>query len=233
MTIQEKLTAEFSELDRVTPRPLTHEDYAIAAIQFLQIVQFVPLTTDQKYWFDLFKSKPMPKYEWRKDLESQLTDDDRATIHGIVLQTTQDPGEAYFMTISAEFAILHERARNAYEIEKLKVDRLRLLSDKGEQMSNYEDLLRENALVSADRDAWKDRYGKLVVEAKHADEDEIKGLRYRVNELECERDRALVRANKVEEWLTEYRDELKKENAFHKNTGIINAINELLNGIAD
>jgi type I site-specific restriction endonuclease len=37
------------------------------------------------------------------------------------------------------------------------------------------------------------------------------------------------RANALEEWLTEYRDQLKKENAFHKNTGIINAINELLN----
>lgn len=203
MTIQEKLTAEFSELDRVTPRPLTHEDYAIAAIQFLQVVQFVPLTTDQKYWFDLFNSKPMPKYEWRKDLESQLTDDDRATIHGIVRQTTQDPGEAYFMTIAAEFAILHERARNAYEIEKLK----------------------------ADRDAWKDRYGNLLVEARRADEAEIKGLSSDLYHANSNLQIAIRRSNALEEWLTEYRDELKKENAFHKNTGIINAINELLNGI--
>lgn len=37
------------------------------------------------------------------------------------------------------------------------------------------------------------------------------------------------RVNELEEWLTEYRDQLKKENVFHKNTGIINAINELLN----
>lgn len=34
MTTQQKLTAAFSELDRVTPRPLTHEDYAIEAIRF-------------------------------------------------------------------------------------------------------------------------------------------------------------------------------------------------------
>jgi hypothetical protein len=39
----------------------------------------------------------------------------------------------------------------------------------------------------------------------------------------------LKRKDQLEEWLTEYRDQLKKENAFHKNTGIINAINELLN----
>jgi uncharacterized coiled-coil DUF342 family protein len=39
----------------------------------------------------------------------------------------------------------------------------------------------------------------------------------------------LGRVNGLEEWLTEYRDQLKKENAYHKNTGIINAINELLN----
>jgi GTP1/Obg family GTP-binding protein len=34
MTNLEKLTAEFAELDRVTPRPLTHDDYAICALQF-------------------------------------------------------------------------------------------------------------------------------------------------------------------------------------------------------
>jgi hypothetical protein len=41
--------------------------------------------------------------------------------------------------------------------------------------------------------------------------------------------KSIGRANGLEEWLTEYRDQLKKENAYHKNTGIINAINELLN----
>lgn len=40
----------------------------------------------------------------------------------------------------------------------------------------------------------------------------------------------LGRVNGLEEWLTEYRDQLKKENVYHKNQGIINAINELLNG---
>lgn len=39
----------------------------------------------------------------------------------------------------------------------------------------------------------------------------------------------LGRANALEEWLSEYRDDLKKGNVFHKNQGIINAINELLN----
>lgn len=43
------------------------------------------------------------------------------------------------------------------------------------------------------------------------------------------RNRSIRRLNVLEEWLTEYRDQLKKENVYHKNTGIINAINELLN----
>jgi hypothetical protein len=42
-------------------------------------------------------------------------------------------------------------------------------------------------------------------------------------------EKALGRVNGLEEWLTEYRDQLKKENVYHKNQGIINAINELLN----
>lgn len=41
-------------------------------------------------------------------------------------------------------------------------------------------------------------------------------------------EKTLGRVNGLEEWLTEYRDQLKKENVYHKNTGIINAINELL-----
>lgn len=39
-----------------------------------------------------------------------------------------------------------------------------------------------------------------------------------------------IRKDQLEEWLQDYRDQLKKENAFHKNTGIINAINKLLDG---
>ena len=54
---------------------------------------------------------------------------------------------------------------------------------------------------------------------------------YRVNlvAMTLERDEAIERKSELEEWLQEYRDQLKKENAYHKNTGIINAINELLN----
>lgn len=40
--------------------------------------------------------------------------------------------------------------------------------------------------------------------------------------------RSATRLNVLEEWITEYRDQLKKENVYHKNEGIINAINELL-----
>jgi hypothetical protein len=53
-------------------------------------------------------------------------------------------------------------------------------------------------------------------------QEQIDDLANQLNQMEG-------RANALEEWLTEYRDQLKKENAFHKNTGIINAINELLN----
>jgi hypothetical protein len=53
-------------------------------------------------------------------------------------------------------------------------------------------------------------------------QEQIDDLANQLNQMEG-------RANALEEWLTEYRDQLKKENAFHKNTGIINAIDELLN----
>lgn len=36
MTQVQRLTKMFQELDRVTPRPLDHEDYAIAAVQFFK-----------------------------------------------------------------------------------------------------------------------------------------------------------------------------------------------------
>jgi hypothetical protein len=48
-------------------------------------------------------------------------------------------------------------------------------------------------------------------------------------DLKSRYEKAIGRASGLEEWLGEYRDQLKKENAYHKNTGIINAINELLN----
>jgi hypothetical protein len=38
-----------------------------------------------------------------------------------------------------------------------------------------------------------------------------------------------ARKDTLEEWLTEYRDELKKTNVYHKNQGLINEINDLLN----
>lgn len=46
----------------------------------------------------------------------------------------------------------------------------------------------------------------------------------------AEKEKFFGRVNGLEEWLSEYRDQLKRENVFHKNQGIINAINELLNG---
>jgi hypothetical protein len=49
------------------------------------------------------------------------------------------------------------------------------------------------------------------------------------NHFKDKYERLLTRKDILEEWLTEYRDELKKENVYHKNQGIINAINELLN----
>lgn len=44
--------------------------------------------------------------------------------------------------------------------------------------------------------------------------------------------RTMTRVDALEEWLTEYRDQLKKENVYHKNTGTINAINELLDEVS-
>jgi hypothetical protein len=36
------------------------------------------------------------------------------------------------------------------------------------------------------------------------------------------------RKDQLEEWLTDYRDDLRKTNVFHKNQALINAINEIL-----
>ncbi len=52
-----------------------------------------------------------------------------------------------------------------------------------------------------------------------------------VDDLNEKYETQLERANRLEEWITEYRDQLKSENAFHKNTGIINSINGLLNEV--
>lgn len=57
----------------------------------------------------------------------------------------------------------------------------------------------------------------------------VSGLEAVNSDLGEANNKLIGRACALEEWLTEYRDQLKKENAFHKNTGIINAINELLN----
>lgn len=76
-----------------------------------------------------------------------------------------------------------------------------------------------------------------INDTAHADASEITSLRRDLNEYTTlyreYKDRyefTLGRANALEEWLTEYRDDLKKENVFHKNEGVINAINELLYG---
>lgn len=41
-------------------------------------------------------------------------------------------------------------------------------------------------------------------------------------------ERLTTRKDELEEWLTDYRDDLKKTNVFHKNTAVINAINSIL-----
>jgi hypothetical protein len=66
----------------------------------------------------------------------------------------------------------------------------------------------------------------IALEAMH---EHIKNMRVQSETDKLEIKQLTERNNKLEEWLTEYRDQLKKENAYHKNTGTINAINELLN----
>lgn len=41
-------------------------------------------------------------------------------------------------------------------------------------------------------------------------------------------DELMERANELEEWLTDYRDGLKKTNVYHTNQAVINEINEIL-----
>ena len=65
----------------------------------------------------------------------------------------------------------------------------------------------------------------IALEAMH---EHINSMRIQAETDKLEIKQLTVRNDQLEEWLTEYRDQLKKENAYHKNTGIINAINELL-----
>ena len=53
--------------------------------------------------------------------------------------------------------------------------------------------------------------------------------RARVDELEKESATFQARKDTLEEWLTEFRDELKATNVYHKNQALIVEINELLN----
>lgn len=52
-------------------------------------------------------------------------------------------------------------------------------------------------------------------------------LAQKCSDLADELNKMEGRVNALEEWLTEYRDELKRK-VYHKNEGLINDINELL-----
>lgn len=106
----------------------------------------------------------------------------------------------------------------------------------------FEEVSRErNAWISEYRAARQEVEGlkqekKQIIEANAAQALQITLLQRDINEYTTlyreYKDRyefTLGRANALEEWLSEYRDELKKTNVYHKNQAIINAINELLN----
>lgn len=90
------------------------------------------------------------------------------------------------------------------------------------EKTKYDDLIKE-------RDSWIAEY-----RSARAEIEQIK-IQY---DAEFEafkmsfRNRSIRRLNMLEEWITEYRDHLKKENVYHKNQGIINAINELLDEVS-
>lgn len=154
------------------------------------------------------------------DRDKQLTDDDRATIHGIVLQTTHEPDEAYFMTIAAEFAILHERAKNVKRIseQEVKIEQLQKhLNETDEALKVATNLANE----------FKERFEFAVADG-HELRMKLEG--YEDNECGTEDDLSnlVQRKDKLEEWLTEYRDHLKKVDFKEKQT-LINEITELLN----
>lgn len=70
---------------------------------------------------------------------------------------------------------------------------------------------------------------KTIIESNAAQALQITLLESKHEELTEQVNQETGRANALEEWLTDYQDDLKNGNVYHKNTGVINAINELLN----
>jgi chromosome segregation ATPase len=174
MTQKERLTKEFQELDRVTPRPLDHEDYAIAAIQFAN---------------ELFKDA-----------------------HPSIMKQLEKAGDDYGKLIQC-----------FEELDAIKKERDTLKNE-------YKEACYVIGKMSIENTNLEEENNRLVVIVS-AQEKEIKEIEDEIDNpcgTEDELSKLVQRKDKLEEWLTEYRDQLKKENAFHKNTGIINAINDLL-----
>jgi hypothetical protein len=55
MMTQEKLTAAMAEMDRVTPRPLSHEDYAKVAISEITRLSHITSSDDQDKVHELIR----------------------------------------------------------------------------------------------------------------------------------------------------------------------------------
>lgn len=100
-------------------------------------------------------------------------------------------------------------------------------------MRTPENLLHDRIDANGhDWDAFKNQcrdYLPVIYSAMaHHSVEYMQGLRQALRDVRKHRNDLLARRDFLEEWLTEYRDQLKTENVFHKNQGIINAINELL-----
>lgn len=117
-------------------------------------MKFVPLSDDQKYWFDIFNRNTLPKMEWdNSDLKQKLAEA-QDNYHKFYKKWWDD--SQYFPPL----VLKAEAERDKY--------------------------MKESATYQARKDT-------------------------------------------LEEWLTEYRDELKRTNVYHKNQALINKINDLLN----
>jgi trans-aconitate methyltransferase len=117
---------------------------------------------------------------------------------------------------------MHDHIRMLQEnVEDLNKDRV-LWKETNERLSDNNKKLQEEV------DKWYKAFQDLT--KSHIEKsNDAREYRQLFDEYKARYEFTLGRVNGLEEWLTEYRDQLKAENVYHKNTGIINAINELLN----
>ena len=125
-------------------------------------------------------------------------------------------------------AMTLERYELDEEIKRLGTERKQIIEENASMAVQNMIFQSQAQRLQEEVDKWYKAFQDLT--RSHIEKsNDAREYRQLFDEHKARYEFTLGRVNGLEEWLGEYRDQLKKENAYHKNTGIINAINELLN----